>query len=488
MMMFRIVVLVALAAVTTASDKQTLRGGGSKDGGSNGGSTEAAATLKNQFTCTTDGLNDQNLCQSATDDSNQSCVWCSSSSGFGLCVSSDQSSLIAQLMPDVECGGGITDIEETKPLEDLYDPACVLAGIQGGDDGESVCGDAQDADGGDCSWCSATDGFGICLNEEQTAIAKQFGGAYLTCADVDDTTIKGATRFYSWDAEHKNEEDSSNSSPIPPDIPECFSHSKEDVCNGASDPSCVWCDTSVGFGLCFSEEMAALARKMFNPMFDCGDAATAAALVLEEAETFMEEEEAIETMVDDEVDVIDATTTTNMEDPLDPSCILAIANAEQSEAEGICKNTTDTDGDGCDWCTLADVYGVCLTPEQADMAAQYLTCDSGRSSSSAIVVQEEEEEEQPAADFEEEVMITKTKAMIKNPYDPACAVAAWQAADAESVCGDSADTEGDACIWCEAPTNNAGVCLNHEQAEIASQWLSCNLLAAADDEVVAAQE
>ena len=63
---------------------------------------------------------------------------------------------------------------------------------------------------------------------------------------------------------------------------------------------------------------------------------------------------------------------------------------------------------------------------------------------------------------------------LANPLDPSCAVAGYQAeVDAITACKHAVDADATPCVWCAAGSS-MGVCLNNDQAAIATQWLQCD--------------
>ena len=64
--------------------------------------------------------------------------------------------------------------------------------------------------------------------------------------------------------------------------------------------------------------------------------------------------------------------------------------------------------------------------------------------------------------------------VVKSPLDPTCVIAGFNGDDAEGTCHDTQDMDGTPCVWCVGPSPNIGVCLSSEQADIASQWLTCD--------------
>ena len=114
---------------------------------------------------------DEDSCTGAVDEDGNACDWCSTTFGFGACVSSDVVDIANQFEPFVTCGG-----DKKKEVSSPKDPVCYLAGAHGG---ENACDGAQDMDHAPCVWCSFPTGGnqGICLNQDQANYAQN----YLQC-------------------------------------------------------------------------------------------------------------------------------------------------------------------------------------------------------------------------------------------------------------------------------------------------------------------
>jgi hypothetical protein len=122
-----------------------------------------------------------------------------------------------------------------------------------------------------------------------------------------------------------------------------------------------------------------------------------------------------------------------LEDPYDPACIQASLQGDES----ICEATVDSDGNACEWCMISTV-GLCLNGDQADMAEQFGA----------------------ACNTPEEIV------EVKDPYDTACIMASMQGD--ESTCETTVDSDGQPCEWCVM--SSAGLCLDADQAEMAGQF------------------
>jgi hypothetical protein len=106
-------------------------------------------------------------------------------------------------------------------------------------------------------------------------------------------------------------------------------------CESALDSdgnSCEWCSVS-SVQVCLNAEQAVIAEQVGG---DCSSG-------VEEA----------------------SVTTDLLVDPYDTSCLVATLAGDEST----CESTNDTDGNPCEWCSVASAQ-VCLTAEQAAIAEQ----------------------------------------------------------------------------------------------------------------------
>mmetsp|Transcript_21129 Transcript_21129/g.32510 ORF Transcript_21129/g.32510 Transcript_21129/m.32510 type:complete len:195 (+) Transcript_21129:105-689(+) len=155
--------------------------------------------VESPFACTVSAF-DNDSCETTKDDDGEACVWCTYQS-HGLCISADQSDIIEQAMPDINCGGDEEEDEENEDFEDEeeeeeeenysedeedeeedeetgdpFDPSCVVAGMNS-DDAETICKSTVDQDGDSCVWCDVQGIYGLCLNHDQADAVSQ----YVTC-------------------------------------------------------------------------------------------------------------------------------------------------------------------------------------------------------------------------------------------------------------------------------------------------------------------
>ena len=329
----------------------------------------------------------------------------------------------------------------------------------GSDDAQSVCDSTLDSNGTPCVWCDvANSGYGVCLSHDAASAA----GQYFTC-----------------DAK---EEDSNED--VPDDLVKCFMHKEQDECDAES---CIWCNTLAGVGVCFSEEACEVA-KMYEPFFNCDDDTPTTSV--EESDVWDPtclmvgfqggDEDTCENAQDqngnpcvwcdngedtstgvcmtyDQSSVMSQWLTCHntdidiffyaVESPMDPTCLAA--GYQGDDAEETCHSTNDEDGNACVWCAgPSPNMGVCLSPDQAAIAGQWLTCED------PSVVEEEEE-------------------IIQSPMDPTCIVVGFQGGD-KDTCENTEDQDGNPCVWCDGGDASTGICLTSDQASIASQWLTCD--------------
>ena len=317
---------------------------------------------------------------------------------------------------------------------------------------EATCEATTDEDGQACEWCALSDGqVNLCLTAEQAGIAEQIGA---DCGASTEETV---------------EEDPYDTSCLAASLQQ-----DEATCEATTDEdgqACEWCALNDGqTNLCLTAEQAAIAEQIGA---DCGPntgevvkedpydtSCLAASLQQDEATceaTTDEDGQACEWCIlnDGQVnlcltaeqagiaeqigaDCDPSTEETVKEDPYDTSCLAA--SLQQDEAT--CEATTDEDGQACEWCVLNDAQvNLCLTAEQAGIAEQI-----GADCSPSIDGDNVDNE--------------------KDPSDPACLSASLVD---ESTCEASMDEDGRPCEWCALHGGQVHLCLNYDQADIASQ-------------------
>eukprot|EP00529_Nitzschia_sp_RCC80_P020259 CAMPEP_0113446210 /NCGR_PEP_ID=MMETSP0014_2-20120614/3586_1 /TAXON_ID=2857 /ORGANISM="Nitzschia sp." /LENGTH=405 /DNA_ID=CAMNT_0000337289 /DNA_START=553 /DNA_END=1770 /DNA_ORIENTATION=+ /assembly_acc=CAM_ASM_000159 len=272
--------------------------------------------------------------------------------------------------------------------------ACTLSG---GTD-QSTCDASKSEDGSKCVWCDIAT-FGVCVSEDiAEKMKEQIPG--LECDDDNSTDDDKTDDATPTDDDVKPSDDA-----VSPDYWECLEkNDNETACEGAG---CTWCDTKGGFGICMDKAAAADASD--SDWYTC--------------------------------------KTENLKDPADPSCVLVTLQGDESQ----CKQTSDADGNPCEWCSISS-YEVCLNADQAAFAEQ-----AGGSCNTAAEVEEDE---------------------VEDPYDPTC-LAATLSGD-EKTCQETLDSEGNGCLWCSIGTTD--LCVNAEQAMFAQQFGgSCDDMVAVDD-------
>lgn len=304
---------------------------------------------------------------------------------------------------------------------------------------EDACLALTDDDGSSCVWCSLSS-FGVCLNEASAEAAEQS----LPGIQCDRANPSGddATPPAEDDATTKPPAAPSAPSPRPPPPPppktddaikpnddkvpdnfwNCLNHDKAPDCK-ADKGKCTWCTSKAGYGLCMSGPAAKQAQH--SHFFKCDkDIETSAADTSESSKTLLQSLQAV------------------VHDPLDASCITAYLQDPTQEG---CTSAVDQDGAACEWCSLAGLTNVCLTPEQAEQGASLgITCDG---------MNQKPRPDEPAA----------VAAPVQDPYDPACMLA-YVREPTQSGCSSGVDQEGTPCQFCT--WMGFDLCLTAEQVEM----------------------
>jgi hypothetical protein len=355
--------------------------------------------------------------------------------------------------------------------DDLENPfACSLAAAD-----EDSCTSAQDDDGNPCVWCQFAQAGGACVSSEQASEISNVV-PQVTCSNDDTTTTSSI----------------SSSNPVDVNCLAAGMGNQDDaqtVCDGTVDANgypCVWCDVAgSGYGVCLSSNAADAAGQYLT----CHDNRITSSpwdpTCIMASFTQGADKDSCEASMDQEGSACvwcrdgNANTNTHMglcmtldqssvasqwltcddspssEDNaliqehaiMDPSC-LVVVGYEGGGNEDACHSTDDENGNACVWCNGPNDVGICLNSDQAAMAGQWLTCDDA----AATIALEEKE--------------------MQSPLDPTCIEAGLQG-DKDS-CEATQDQDGNTCVWCEGGDASTGLCLNSEQASMASQWLTCD--------------
>jgi hypothetical protein len=329
-------------------------------------------------------------CTAAVDADGQACEFCSFQDSIDVCLTAEQAEMAEQFGIACDAVNAAEETDATDVLSDPYDPSCALAYLQ--DQSEESCRNAVDADGNACEYCTLQGSMNFCLNDEQAAMAEQFGMecdgeneetrvqdpydpscalAYLqdqseeACKSAVDSdgipceycTLQGSVNLCLNEEQAQMGEalgiecDSTqvaNAAPaptstlgFPSDLWGCLQNYDE---SGCASSSCTWCNTEVGIGFCMADAAADAMREC--NFFDCN------------YKTDNKEE--------------NAGTKTDAKDihPFDPACLGGM------ESEEVCSATQDSAGGACVWCDAAGVFGLCLSADGAEAASDYLTCDT----------------------------------------------------------------------------------------------------------------
>mmetsp|Transcript_21680 Transcript_21680/g.39334 ORF Transcript_21680/g.39334 Transcript_21680/m.39334 type:complete len:491 (+) Transcript_21680:42-1514(+) len=347
--------------------------------------------------------------------------------------------------------------------------ACSLAAAD-----EDSCTSAQDDDGNPCVWCKFAQAGGACVSSEQASEISRVV-PQVTCSD--DTTTSSS---------------SSGSSSNPVDV-NCLAagmanqDDAQTVCDSTMDANgspCVWCNVAgiSGYGVCLSsDDAAADAAKQY---LTCNDNQVSTSspwdptCIMASFTQGGADKDSCEATMDQEGNACvwcadgntnkpiglcmtfdqssvasqwltcDSPSSDNalIQDAMDPSCLVV---AYEGGNEDTCHSTDDENGNACVWCSGPSDVGICLNSDQAAMAGQWLTCDDA--AAAAVALEEKE---------------------MESPLDPTCIEAGLQG-DKDS-CEATQDQDGNTCVWCEGGDASTGLCLNSEQASMASQWLTCD--------------
>jgi len=347
--------------------------------------------LDQDFSCSVEGASGQAACDASKASDQSQCVWCSIQS-FGVCVSETQAQAMKQAIPGLECDDDndddmpqddddrIPEDDDSVPQDDDATPAADDDAAPDDDvtpDDYWKClkdyTDQSSCTGGGCEWCSTKAGYGICLDKKAAEKIDKYDWFDCTTEEVE---MESPLDFL---------EDPYDTSCLAASL-----DGAKDACEATTDEDgnpCEWCNIGSA-NLCLTSEQAEIAEQFGG------------------------------------------TCSTDLEDPYDPSCLMASLSGD----EATCESTVDEDGNGCEWCTV-NTMQLCLTAEQAQIAEQI-----GGECSSAFSEQD-----------------------IVDPYDTSCLQASLEGD--ENSCRSATDQEGNPCDWCDIAS--MGLCLTSEQAQIA---------------------
>jgi len=370
------------------------------------------STATAQFSCSLHSV-DESGCDAAKAEDGSGCVWCSWST-YGVCVAEDQASQMKQILPvtcdDDSSGGDDDDDDDTTPpaSDDDIPDGSVFACLQKENDG--ACGKAS------CVWCDTKGGFGVCLTEEAAAgFAKD--SYWFDCDATEEEEDKQAS--------NNNNDDIQDPLDTACLLAGLAGGNDEAVCVAAADSdgnACDFCTITDGVDLCLNAEQAQIASLVGGSCGATNDSAGAGASLME------------------------------VQDPYDTACLMAQL-ASGGNDESACESADDTDGYGCEWCSLSNGYNFCLTSEQASIAeVAGGVCKNGSNTEAgvgAVSLNEKKEDD------------------VQDPADTACLLAGLSGGNDKSACVAAADSDGNACEFCSI-SNGLAFCLNAEQAQIAA--------------------
>jgi hypothetical protein len=97
------------------------------------------------------------------------CTWCNTEVGMSFCLSTAAADATKECT-FFDCQFGNTPV---KKNDDIFDPVCLTAGINGPDHA-TACSETQGLDDKPCVWCDASGVFGLCLSTDQARKADSF--------------------------------------------------------------------------------------------------------------------------------------------------------------------------------------------------------------------------------------------------------------------------------------------------------------------------
>jgi hypothetical protein len=238
------------------------------------------AVSQAQFACTFSGAASEDACLAQTDDSGDSCVWCSLTQ-FGFCVNEQQAEAMEQALPGVQC--------DRKPTPNDDDQAPATDDVQPTTDDTTPnddqlpdnywqCLEQKDAETcaaqEGCKWCKTKAGFGLCMTGPTADSAAD--SDWFDCGKTDfEGELTEDYLGYDDDLEFDDEDESEDpydalevEAEDPYDTSCAMAYVQdptEEGCKGAVDQDgnpCEWCDVSGMINICLTVEQAQMASAL----------------------------------------------------------------------------------------------------------------------------------------------------------------------------------------------------------------------------------
>jgi len=377
------------------------------------------------------GGNDESVCVAAADSDGNKCEFCTISAGIDLCLNADQAQLASLVggscdssdmtTKDSSAGAGGVGASLMMDLKDPYDTACLMAQAMSGGSDKSACFSAEDSDGYGCEWCSLSNGLNFCLTSEQASIAEVVGSTCENGSSASNNIQPGVGASSMMKKKERNVQDPADTACL---LAGLAGGNDESVCLAAKDSdgnACESCSIST-FVFCLNPDQAQIASLVGA---NCDSINLSAGV---DAAAMNEEEE------DD------------VQDPTDPSCLLA--GLAGGNDESVCVAAVDSDGNKCEFCSIANGVDLCLNSDQAEIASLVGgSCGSNDASAGFGGA---------GASLMD----------LQDPYDTTCLMSQVSAGNDESACVSASDSGGYGCEWCSL-SNGLSFCLSSEQASIA---------------------
>jgi hypothetical protein len=347
------------------------------------------------------------------------CTWCRSQAGYSICMSGPTADS-AKHSKFFKCDKTQDEFEEEEEVvnvalsvTDPYDPSCVSSYMT--DPTQEGCTSTTDADGDACEWCSIAGITNVCLNKDQ---ANQGASLGITCQESSNTNNEDEVVVTT--PRTKNSIEGEDNLFDTSCVMTLLQDPTESGCVAASDQegaSCQWCSALQGqVHLCLTEDQAQLGQQSLG--LECGASDEDSTLSAASSSS--------------------TSSSSTLKDPYDPSCMVAFL---QDPTEDGCDAASDSDGNPCQFCTIAG-FNVCLTIEQAQMsqgAGATCTTTANEDASSAV--------------------------LTRDYQDASCARAYAVGEKTSEACLQAVDEDGQPCQYCTRDNANH-LCLTASQGDL----------------------
>lgn len=324
---------------------------------------------------------------------------------------------------------------------------------------EKSCSTTKDASGQSCLWCDATTtiGSGLCVSPDQKSMAGQYWDQF--CVNAQHRTEQQQQQLSleeeeeggDWLSQLACNVDISGQQPSLVDENTC-STAKDD-----SGQSCLWCDATATIGsggLCVSPDQKSLLGQYWDQLCATGSTPSVPPPTPPTSPP---------TPIPPPPVPVPAPDDNDNGVPDELKCTMDASSNVISD-EVTCVAQKDVNGGSCVWCEVPILGGTCITTEMKS-AISFL-CSSSSSSVDDMKKGGNLRGDANNSDGGDDEDGWKT-------LDPTCLGDSNGLVSDKDGCATKTDSNGDACIWCDAGNDVFGICATTKEKEYLSTYLNC---------------